>query len=81
MDEIFELREQFSVCQFFADGSNEYVCRFVDVVEALTTFRRCCHSVGARIGTTTRVIITDMLDCTNAEWRHGQGITYPPKPN
>jgi hypothetical protein len=68
---------EFSVCQFFPDGGCEYVCRFVTVKDAFDTFKHLSQSVGARIGTTVRVIITDGGDCTNAEWRFGAGLTYP----
>ena len=70
---------EFSVCQFFVDGSYEYVCRFVSAEEAVRTSLRYTTSVGARIGTTVRVIITDGGDCTNFEWQFGKGVTYPPK--
>jgi hypothetical protein len=70
---------EFSVCQFFRDDSCEYVRRFVGVQEAVEAARHCSTSVGAQIGTTVRVIITDGGDCTNFEWRFGQGIVYPPR--
>lgn len=70
---------EFSVCQFFPDGSYEYVCRDVDAKEASERFAACTRSVGARIGTTVRVIITDGGDFTNMEWKHGDGIVYPPE--
>lgn len=69
---------EYSVCQFFANGSYEYVRRFVSAEEAGAAFRHYCTSVGARMGLTARVIITDGGDCTNAEWKFGEGITFPP---
>jgi hypothetical protein len=72
-------RDEFSVCQFFKDGTHEYVCRFVSAKEAVRTARFYSNNVYARIGLTTRVIITDGGDCINWEWQHGKGITYPPK--
>lgn len=71
---------EFSVCQFFLDGAYEYVCRFVPAAEAVRVFKLLASSLGARIGTTRRVIITDGGDCTNAEWEFGKGLTYPPQP-
>jgi hypothetical protein len=68
---------EFSVSQFFPDGSYEYVCRWVAAEAAFDTFKRLTQSVGARLGTTVRVIITDGGDCTNAEWKFGEGLTYP----
>lgn len=71
-------RPEFSVCQFFEDGSYEYVCRFEMPEYAMKLFFNMTRSLGARIGTTVRVIVTDGGDCTNAEWKHGEGYTYPP---
>lgn len=70
---------EFSVCQFFPDGSYEYVRRFVSAQEAVEAARHYCTSVGARLGTTQRVIITDGGDRVNFEWQFGKGITYPPR--
>jgi hypothetical protein len=79
-DEDTNLAE-FSVCQFFPDGSYEYVRRWVTAEAAWAAFVRSTTSVGAKIGTTRRVIITDGGDCTNAEWKFGEGLTYPPVKN
>lgn len=68
---------EFSVCQFFPDGGYEYVRRYVEAKEAIEAFKHYTTSVGARIGTTVRVIITDGGDCINMEWKHGEGIVYP----
>lgn len=70
---------EYSVCQFFRDpaGTYEYVKRFVGAAEALDTAISLSKSVGARIGTTQRVVITDGGDCTNWEWQHGAGLVYP----
>lgn len=67
---------EFSVCQFFADDTSEYVRRNVDAKTAVEAAHHYCHSVGAQIGTTVRVIITDSDDCTNFEWKFGQGVTF-----
>jgi hypothetical protein len=69
---------EFSVCQFFKDGNYEYVRRFVGAQEAVETAKHYAESVGAKIGTTRRVIITDGGDCTNFEWKFGEGVVYPP---
>ena len=65
---------EFSVCQFFQDGTYEYVCRFVSAEEAVKTARR-----SAQTGLAARVIIIDGGDCINLEWQHGKGIVFPPK--
>jgi hypothetical protein len=70
---------EFSVCQFFADGSYKYVRRNVSPDEAVAAFEHYANSVSARASWTRRVIITDGGDCTNAEWRYGEGLTYPPQ--
>lgn len=68
---------EFSVYQFFPDGQYEKVREFVDAEEAMKAFQHYCTSVGARIGTTVRVIITDGGDSTNMEWKKGEGIVFP----
>lgn len=73
------MEDEFSVCQFFEDGSYEYVRRFVTADEAAKAFQHYCTSVGAKMGFTVRVIITDGGDCINAEWKRGEGLVYPPK--
>ena len=70
---------EFSVCQFFVDDSYEYVRRFVGAKEAVEAAHHYCHSVGARFGTTRRVIITDGDDYTVFDWRYGEGIVFPPR--
>jgi len=71
--------DKFNVCQFFEDGTYEYVRRFVPAEEAMTAFKHFTNSVAARTGIVQRVIITDTGDCTNAEWVYGKGLTYPLK--
>ncbi len=68
---------EFSVCQFFPDGSYEYTCRYVSAEAAVKQFQSYTSSVGARIGTTRRVIITDGGDSITAEWEYGKGLTFP----
>lgn len=75
------MSKEFSVCQFFDNGTYEYVRRFVSAEEASEAFKHYCTSVGARMGMTVRVIITDGGDCINAEWIYGKGLVYPPKEN
>jgi hypothetical protein len=67
---------EFSVCQFFEDGSSEHVRRNVDAEEAVKAAHHYCHSVGARMGMTKRVIITDSGDYVNFEWQFGKGVTF-----
>lgn len=70
---------EYSVCQFFLDGSCEYVRRYVGAEEAVLMAKHYTTSVGASIGTTVRVIVTDGGDCINLEWKYGEGIVFPPR--
>ena len=72
------MTDLFNVVQFFADESYEYVRRHVPAEEAVEAAKHYCTSVGAQLGTTCRVIITDDGDSTNFEWRFGEGIVFPP---
>jgi hypothetical protein len=70
---------EFSVYQFFKDQSYEAVLRFVDGKTAVEQARSLSLSVGGRIGTTDRIIITDGGDSTVFEWKFRVGVTYPPQ--
>lgn len=67
---------EFSVYQFFIDETWERVREGVDAEEAVKAAKHYCTSVGARIGTTRRVIITDGGDFCCFEWKFGQGVTF-----
>lgn len=71
------MNELFNVCQFFEDGSYEYVRRHVGPETALQAFTMYTNNPASKIGITQRVIITDSGDCTNMEWKFGEGITFP----
>lgn len=68
--------ETFSVCQFFEDGSYEYVRRYVSPEEAVQAAKHYTASVAAKVGIVRRVIITDGGDYINFEWQYGKGITF-----
>lgn len=68
---------EFSVYQFFADGTYEEVHRHVDAATAFDRVRALIRSVGAAIGNTCRVIITDGSDLTTFECIYGEGIAFP----
>jgi hypothetical protein len=76
---IGETHGEYSVCQFFKDGTYEYTRRFVSAEEAFQAFRHYIGNVTARMGITARVIITDGGDCTNMEWVFGKGLVFPTK--
>ena len=71
---------EFSVFQFFPDDTYERVREFVDAKEAVDAAHHYCNSVGAKLGTTKRVIITDSGDFTCFEWIYGKGVVFPPQP-
>jgi hypothetical protein len=73
------MSNEFSVVQFFEDGTYEYVRRFVSAEEATSAAKHYCTSVGVKMGLVKRVIITDGGDCCCFEWIHGQGVVFPPK--
>jgi hypothetical protein len=75
-DHIGKTLGEFSVCQFFKNGHYEYVRRWVSAEEAVEAAKHYCNSVGAGLGTTVRVIITDGGDCTNFEWQFGKGVVF-----
>jgi hypothetical protein len=68
---------EFSVCQFFEDGSTEYVRRFVGPKEAVEAAHRYTHNVAPKLGIVARVIITDGGDFCCFEWKRGEGVTFP----
>jgi hypothetical protein len=70
---------EFSVCQFFADDTYEYLGRYLSDEDAVRLAVQTARSVGAKLGTTKRVIITDGGDCINWEWQHDKGVVYPPE--
>lgn len=72
---------KYSVYQFFVDGSHENVRLGVAPEEAVKAALHYSSSIGAQMGTTVRVIITDDEDFINYEWIFGKGITFPSKEN
>ena len=70
---------EFSVYQFFPDETWERVLHFVTAEEAVSKAKVLTQTVGAKIGTTRRVIITDGDDFCCFEWKFGEGVTFPTK--
>jgi hypothetical protein len=71
--------KEFSVYQFFEGGSYECVRQYVDAENASKAAQHYCTSVGAQMGFTQRVIITDGGDTICFEWVYGKGIVFPNK--
>lgn len=75
-EHIGETLGEFAVVQWFDRDTYEYVRRGCGGEEAVKAFRHYCTSVGAKLGTTIRVIIEDGGGCINAEWLRDEGITF-----
>jgi hypothetical protein len=74
------LNEKFSVCQFFPGGDSEYVRQNVTGQEAVESYKHYTTCVGATMGFTNRVIITDQGDEIVAEWLFAAGHVFPLPP-
>lgn len=68
---------EFSVYQWFPDGTYERVRSFVTAEEAVKAAKHYTQNVAAKMGVTERVIITDGGDCTVFEWLKGKGQVWP----
>lgn len=67
---------EFSVYQYFRDGTYERVRWLVDAEEAVNAAFHYSGNVTARMGLTRRVVITDGNDFINWEWQHGKGVVF-----
>lgn len=74
LDEAMETK--YNVCQFASDGKYNYLCRGKPLDIAAEVFSKATDSSGARIGLTTRIILTDSSDNITTEWLYGRGITF-----
>lgn len=68
---------EFSVYQFFNNGSHECVRSRVSAEEAMKAFRHYSENPLSKTGIVERVIVTDRGDCCNAEWVYGKGVVFP----
>ena len=73
------MKDEFSVVQFFPDGSSDVIARELIAAEAMILFGDYSCRPAAKIGIIKRLIIVDDGDCINAEWCFGKGFTYPPE--
>ena len=69
---------QFSVRLYYDNGEQKDVYRFVSAQEASRGFQYYTSSLGARLGSTVRVIIIDGDDCMVREWKLEEEVTFPP---
>lgn len=70
-------RNEFSVYQWFPDGSYERVREHVSAEEAVSAFIFYTTNVASKMGITQKVMITDGGDCCVREWVQGQGLVFP----
>jgi hypothetical protein len=68
---------EFSVYQWFADGSYEVVLKLVSDERAVRVAQQLTESIGAKIGITRQIMITDGGDSCVFEWKFGEGVTFP----
>lgn len=72
-----ESEGEFSVVQWFpGDAGYEYVRRNVNDVAAVNAAKHYCTCVGAKVGTTVRVMIEDGGYCV-FDWQREQGVVFP----
>lgn len=74
-----ETAGEFSVYQFFPDGTNECVKAGAGAEEAVRTAHSYTIRPAAMLGIIQRVIITDGGDYCVFEWKHGEGVVFPPR--
>ena len=75
-----EMSELFSVYYFSSHelgDIKERECYLVPLEQAKKWFEHHTTNVCANVGLTERVIMTDSDGCIVAEWKHGDGITWP----
>lgn len=70
-------RAEFSVFEFYPDGSYSRVRHFVSAREAVEAAKRVTEKPAVQLSIITRVIITDGDDACVFEWKHGKGVTFP----
>lgn len=68
------MREEFSVVEFYDNGSHAYVERWLDAERAVILAKVLTHDAGNNVN---RIIITDGGDDCVFEWKRGEGITWP----
>ncbi len=70
---------EFSVFWWDDHGTQYEELRFVAAEAAVKRAHTLTHGPASLLGVVRRVIITDGGDCTNFEWKYGEGVTYPPR--
>ena len=70
-------RDEFSVVEFYVNGTHRYVERWLPAKEAVELAKRCTDAAELAGSLVTRVIITDGGDFTVFQWEQGRGVTFP----
>lgn len=68
--------EEFSVAEWYPDGTYTYVARWIDAESAMQTAKRVIERANEQFPI-VRVIVTDGGDSTVFDWREGLGIVWP----
>lgn len=77
-DPGFPAEERFDVWWFDPDGWHERIGSDLDANDAVALAKEWTLRPAALIGIVARIIITDSGDSTVFEWRHGEGVVFPP---
>jgi hypothetical protein len=67
----------YKVWAFFRDGTHYLIADGLGTEAAVECAKRQTQTVGARLGTTKRIIIEDCGGFTSFEWQFKKGVTYP----
>jgi len=67
----------YKVWIFFRDGTHWLSADNLETGAAVECAFRQTQTLGAKLGTTRRVIIEDCLGHTSFEWQFKKGVTFP----
>lgn len=70
-------RGEFSLYWYDPEGGQYEELRYVDARTAVERAHGLMRSIGGRLGTVARIIITDGGDFCCFEWKHGKGVVFP----
>jgi hypothetical protein len=76
---LIEGSDEFSVYWYDASGFEHRELSFVSAKLAIHRTSALVESVAGRLGFIKRIIITDGGDYMNFEWKHSDGVTFPPE--
>jgi hypothetical protein len=73
------MSDKYAVWQFFPDEFHECVGRDLEAEEAVKLAHSYTTRPAAVAGFIRRIIIVDGGDNCAFEWKHGEGVTFPPR--